>query len=92
MLKHIVKVKVRMLFGVKKINTRKYFTLFFWFMIFIVGLFIMHPSIGYELVVVLAIPLSMIGSMYFTELRGKWLSEVIFALTLLAVFIIIWYH
>ncbi len=78
--------------GVKKISTRKYFTLFFWFMIFIFGLFYFHPSFGYELGVTLAIPLSMVCAIYFTEMRGKWLNEVIFALTLLAVIIIIWFQ
>ncbi len=78
--------------GVKKISTRKYFTLFFWFMAFILLLFFVHPSMGYELIVPLAIPLSIICSIYYTEIRSKWLGEVIFTLNLLAAFVIIWFQ
>ena len=74
----------------KKINSRKYFSIFFWFFVYIIILFFIHPSLGYELIVPLAIPLSIIYSLYFTESRSKWISEVVFSLILLAIFVIIW--
>jgi len=76
----------------KKISTRKYFSLFFWFTLYVIALFFTHPSFGLELTVTLAIPLSMICSVFFIEIRSKWISEVIFALTILSIFVIIWFQ
>jgi len=78
--------------GLKKISQRKYYTLFFWMLIFTILLFILPLSVGYELVVVVAIPLSIILSILFVEIRSKWLSEVLFTFILLLVFVIIWLH
>lgn len=76
--------------AVKKISSRKYFTLFTWFLLYTIVLFLAHPSVGYELLIALAIPSAIISSVFFTEIRSKWVSEIIFGLTLLAVFAIIW--
>ncbi len=76
--------------GVKKISIRKYYSLFSLFLIYIIALFIMHPSLGYELIMPFAIPLSIICSIHFTEIRSKLVGEVLFMLTILSVFVIIW--
>ena len=78
--------------GGKKIFIRKYHNLFFWFVIYLIALFLINPSIGYELTITLAIPLSIICSVFFTKIKSKWMSEVVFGLTLLGVFVIIWFH
>lgn len=77
---------------IKKINSRKYFNLFFWFFIYVIAQFLIHPWFGYELIVVLAIPFSIIYSLFFTEFKSKWISEVVFTLTLLSIFVIIWFQ
>ena len=76
----------------KKINTRKYHTLFFWFAVYVLALFFFNPSMGYELAITLAIPISIICSIFLTDIKTKWISEVIFGLTLLGVIVIIWFH
>jgi hypothetical protein len=76
---------------IKKINTRKYFSLFFWFLLYVILMFTFYKSLGYELIVVMAIPLSIIYSMFFVEIRNKWVGEVLFALVLASIFIIIWF-
>ncbi|MDA3894371.1 MAG: DUF6427 family protein [Salinivirgaceae bacterium] len=78
--------------GLKKISTRKYFALFFWFAAYVVALFYLHPSFGYELSMVFAIPVSIICTGFFTDIRRNWIGEVIFTLTLIAVFVIIWFQ
>lgn len=78
--------------SLKKINTRKYFNLFFWYIIILVALFFLHPSMGFELVVTLAFPVSVVCSVFFIEIRNKWVGEVIFGLTLVSAFVIIWFQ
>lgn len=75
---------------IKKINSRKYFNLFFWFFLYICILFFIHPSLGYELIVPIAIPLSIIYSVFFTEFRSKIIGEIVFSLTIISIFAIIW--
>ncbi len=76
--------------GIKKISIRKYYSLFSLFLIYIVALFIFYPSLGYELIIPLSIPLSIVCSVHFTEIRSKLIGEVLFTLLLLSVFVIIW--
>ncbi len=78
--------------GIKKISTRKYFTFFFWFLILTILLFYFHPSIGLEIIYILAIPLSILAALFYTETRSKWAAEILFSLTILAAFALIWIH
>jgi len=86
----LILFKVLSFIRIKKINTRKYFSLFFWFLIYTIVLFSLHQSLGYELIVVIAIPLSIIYSMFLMEQRSKWIGEVLFSLILISIFIMIW--
>lgn len=76
--------------GLKKISSRKYYSLFFLMSLGIVAAVLLHPALGYELIIALAIPLSIICSVFFTDIRSKWAGEVLFTLTLVSVFAIIW--
>jgi hypothetical protein len=78
--------------SLKKISTRKYFNLFFLYIVYLVALFFLHPSMGFELAVTLAFPMSVVCSVFFIEIRNKWVGEVIFGLTLLSAFVIIWFQ
>jgi hypothetical protein len=78
--------------GVKKISTRKYFTLFFWFLALTFTAVALHPSIGFETIYIAAIPLSILYSIFFTESHRNWMLELLFILTFLSVFAIIWLH
>jgi len=78
--------------GIKKVSTRKYFSLFFWFLVLCLALFYFHPSISYELIVVAAIPISIIQTLFLTEIRNKWIKESFFLIIFAASLIIIWFH
>lgn len=76
--------------GLKKISSRKYFSLFFLMILLIVAAFFLYPALGYEMLVVVSVPLSILFSIFFTEIRNKWIGELFFALTFVSVFVIIW--
>lgn len=78
--------------GLKKISSRKYFSLFFWFLVLLFGLFIIHPGISYELIAFVAIPISIIQSQLFLEIRKAWVREVIFVLNFLAIVSLLWFN
>ncbi|MBI9066987.1 MAG: hypothetical protein JEZ09_06820, partial [Salinivirgaceae bacterium] len=51
------------LVGLKKVSSRKYFSLFFWFLALCLVLFYFHPSFSYELILIAAIPISIIQTL-----------------------------
>jgi len=78
------------LVGVKKINIRKYYWIFILFTLYVIGIFVFYPYIGYELIYVIAFPASIIFSTSFLEIRNKWIGEILFTIILAAVFAVIW--
>lgn len=78
--------------GLKKISTRKYFSLFTLFLFLCIVLFYIHPSISYNIVIVAAIPISIIQSIVFTETRKSWVQELIFVCIFACIVTIIWFH
>lgn len=78
--------------GIKKINTRKYFMFFVWFLIVTVLIRYFVPTVGLESLYMAAIPVSVIFALFYTESRSKWIKEVFFTLTILAAIAIIWIH
>lgn len=71
----------------QKISTRKYFSSFFWLSINCLGLFFFFPNAGFELIYILAIPVSLLLGEYFMGLKSKFQSIVLFVILLLAIFI-----
>lgn len=79
-------------FNTQKISTRHYYLTFIFFMVVIIGLFIISPSASAELIYSMAIPLSFIlanyllnsGSLIFTEIIFTLLISFIWALQYLS--------
>lgn len=78
--------------GTKKINTRKYFSLLFWFLTLAVAVIFFVKPVGYEFIYVIALPLSIQLSGYFIEVRSRLWSELLFTLFFLAILTIIWFQ
>lgn len=74
----------------KKISSRKYFSLFYW----MVGLFVLAivfiPTVGIEIVALMAIPLSYFVAHYFLFARNKILPEIILWIYLLTLILCIY--
>lgn len=78
------------LIGTKKISTRKYFSLFLWILLLTSAAFTLIPSAGFELVFFAASPVAIIFTMFFIEIRKKWLAEVFFTIIFFSIFILLW--
>jgi hypothetical protein len=78
--------------GIKKINTRKYYTFFFWFLLLNTAISYFLPTIGLESIYMAAIPISIIFAIFYTESRSKWFKEFFFTLTILSAIALIWLH
>jgi len=76
----------------KKISTRKYFNLFFLFLLNCIGVTLLSPSVGFETIVILAVPASMLLGAFLMDLKSKWVGELFFDLLLVAVVTMIWIH
>lgn len=76
--------------GIKKISSRKYFTLFFWFFTLSLLTIMFHPFVGFEFIYFLAVPAAILFSIFFAESRHSWFEELTFSLTFLSIFVIIW--
>lgn len=77
--------------GTKKVNSRKYFILFLWMLLLSIAIYLFALTGGVEIVYFIAIPLSIIFSIFFIEIRNKFFAELLFTLLFLSVIIIIWF-
>lgn len=73
--------------GIKKINTRKYFSLFLWILILTIPIFFLKFT---TYLYVMAIPIAIILSMFFTNLKNKIVGELLFTLLIISVLGFIW--
>ncbi len=78
------------LIGTKKISSRKYYILFLWMLLMNFVLYLVFSPTGTELAYSTAIPLSIIFTLFFIELRSKWIAEIFFTLLFASIIIIIW--
>ncbi len=76
--------------GIKKISSRKYFTLFFWFLMLIIAALLFHPFVGFEFIYQASIPLAVLFSIFYAESRHSWFSEILFTLTMGSIIMVIW--
>jgi hypothetical protein len=85
-------VYILMLMNTKKIKSRKTFFLLIWaFVISVSGYLFLH-SVSVEIVWIVAIPVSFFLTHHFVFIRKKLISEIIFSLFFVFVFLIqIWY-
>jgi len=60
----------------KKISIRKYYNVLFWFVLFSIIIFLFASSI--EILLIMAIPLSLIFSNYLIQIKNEWWSKTIF--------------
>jgi hypothetical protein len=73
------------LVGLKKISTRKYFSLFLWYILIGMAFIFTIRLISYEVIYFIALPMAVLVSFFFIELRKTWFAETVFAILLLAV-------
>jgi hypothetical protein len=66
----------------QKIQTRRIFKILFLWILLGAALFLFTPS-GFELIYMLAIPFSTFVSLFFSNLKSKWLSEISFLFLLI---------
>ena len=66
------------LFGTKKVHSRRFFIFFLWLFVITVALFIIVPGASIEIFYINGISLAFLFSHYFVNLRGGWVSELMF--------------
>lgn len=74
--------------GNQKISVRKYQFILLWFIVLCIAAFIIIPTCSYEISYLVAIPLSLQLTNYFTSARSKFWTELFFILILLAATIV----
>ena len=82
----LVLVSVFFLYGnlhLKKIEARKYYKFILWILLITLIVFIFAPSVSYESIFFIALPLTFILSNYFMNSRIQWFGEVMFFLMVL---------
>lgn len=77
--------------GTKKVNSRKYFILFLWMLLLSIAVYFFTITGGVEIIYFMAIPLAIIFSIFFIEVRNKFIAELLFSLLFLSIFTIIWF-
>lgn len=65
-------------FGLKKISTRKYFTIILWLFLFSMIFLAVLRSMSIEVLVIAAVPASYLLSNYFISLRSRWWGDILF--------------
>ena len=74
--------------SIKKVATKKYYSLFFIFMLVTTGIFFLVPAAGKEIVFFLIIPLAFIIGNYLENIRSRFWQELIFTLIVIGVILI----
>lgn len=60
-----------------KIQSRKFFLVFFWIFFFAVLIYFAIPSAGFEILYFLSIPVAFLLSLYFTNCRQSWINSTL---------------
>ena len=91
----IIMVSLTYLFSVlniKKIKSRKTFSLFVWYFLLTVGAYYILPSVSVEIVWLSAIPCSYFVTHYFIFIKKRLLPEIFLAIIFLTVLVIQIFH
>lgn len=81
-----------LMFGTKKVQSRKTFSLLLWVFLISILIWLLVPSVSIEIIWIAAIPLSYFLSHYFVFLKRKVFSEIMFTLFFLMIVLMqIWY-
>jgi hypothetical protein len=81
-----------MMFGTKKVQSRKTFSLLLWVFLISMLIWFLVPTVSIEIIWIAAIPLSYFLSHYFVFLKRKVLPEIMFTLFFLMILLMqIWY-
>ena len=67
----------------KRYKQEKSYTLFFLMLLLTVGIFLLLPGIGKEIIIIGCIPIAFLLALYFTEVKKNWLIEILFDLIVL---------
>ncbi|OFX44972.1 MAG: hypothetical protein A2046_14930 [Bacteroidetes bacterium GWA2_30_7] len=74
-----------LIFNTQKISTRHYYLTFIFFVILIIGLFIISPSASIELIYTISIPITFILSNYLVNSNSIIFTEILFTLLLVMI-------
>jgi hypothetical protein len=69
-------------YATAKVQLRKYYQLLFFLFLNIVLMFILIPSVGIEIFILLSIPVAVLLSTYFSDCRNSFMNNIIFLLLL----------
>lgn len=78
------------LVGIKKINTRKYFSLFFWILTLTLPVFFIESTGSINYIYIAGVPISIILSMFFTNIGSKIAGELFFIILIICILGFIW--
>lgn len=74
--------------NIKKIKIRKYFHIFTWFIPVVFILWLIRISALAELFFLLSFPISFILTGFFLSIKNKWVSEILFIVLIIFIFLI----
>ena len=69
-------------YATAKVQLRKYYQLLFFLFLNIVLMFILIPSVGIEIFILLSIPVAVLLSTYFSDCRNSFINNILFLLLL----------
>ncbi len=75
----------------RKISTRKYFSLFFWLFALAVIFYIFVPAAGFSTICFISLALSIIFALFFVDVRNKIWGEVSFTMVILSIISLIYF-
>ena len=69
-------------FTKKKIQLRKQYLYFLWMFLVIIAVFLFSPFVSFEMITILAIPLSFLISHFFLEIRSHYWGDILILFSL----------
>ncbi|MBN1182881.1 MAG: hypothetical protein JXB49_11375 [Bacteroidales bacterium] len=70
-------------FPKKKIQLRKYYVYFLWMFLVTIGVFLISPFVAFEMITILAIPLSFLISHFYLETRSHYWGDILILFSLI---------
>ncbi len=70
-------------YATAKVQLRKYYQLLFYLFINVVLMFILIPSVGIEIFILLSVPVAVLLSSYFSDCRNSFINNILFLLLLI---------
>jgi hypothetical protein len=78
--------------GLMKIQSRKYFLIFFWIFVLSIVIYAIIPAVSREIIYFMAIPVAFLAGNYFMQCRPSWLNNLLFLLLAASVYALRYLH